>query len=123
MKTKTKYLAKQTLAMLIIGACFSMLSATEATAGDKQHRSHVVYSHYAYSKPARMPRWLRGDREFKYWYLSNRYALRSNLSWQRRYDIFQYERYYRLKDRRFRGRVMHDSRYRTYRDKPRRRKY
>lgn len=127
MKTKTRDFLTRTMYSLFIGSFLSLVSVADATAHTSDYRPYVVQRHYVVSQPRNFPRWLRADRKFQRWYLGNRYRLRSDLSWQRTYDIYYYEKHYRAHNRphqhKFRGRVMYDYGYRTYWESPGRRKH
>jgi len=123
MKTKTRLLPGHTMHLLFIGSFLSLLSVVDAAAHTPDYRPYVVQRHYVVSQPRSFPHWLHKDRKFQRWYLGNRYRLRPDLSWQRVYDVYYFEKRHRPHDRKFRGRVMYDYGYRTYRERPRRHRH
>jgi len=123
MKTKTRQLLSRTLYTLLLGTCLSLVSVADATAHNTDYRPYVVQRQYVVSRPQSFPRWLRDDRRFQHWYHGNRYRLQRNLSWQRVYDIYYLEKRHRVRNRSYRGRVMYDYGYRTYRERPRKHKH
>lgn len=114
MQIETRKTLKRGVPLLLVGTWLSLAGIKDAGAHGNGHRSFVVHRHYAYVQPVSFPRWLRSEREFQRWYVQNHYRLRRNISWQRRYEIFYQEKSYRLKQRRFRGRVARDHGHRTY---------
>jgi len=114
MNSKTNHWMKRTAWSLIFGMGLMLANVPEASAHKVEYRPYIVYDHYAYAGSRHFPRWLRKDRDFQRWYLYSNYRMNRHMSWHRLYDIYKYERRYRLKNRRFRGRLYRDHGHRSY---------
>ncbi len=117
------HILKRTISSLIIGACLFLTGAADASAHEIAFRPYVVHRQYAAGQTRLFPGWLRRNREFQRWYLNTRYLSMRRLSWQRLYDIYSFEKRYRLQNRKFYGKVYRDYGYRTYRKKSKKRQH
>jgi hypothetical protein len=122
MKSKTRSSATRGLHLLLLVGGLSLLSVADAQAHGYDYRPYVVHRHYAYSRPVELPLWIADDSEFQRWYLKNQHRLKHNVSWQRHHEIFGLEKPSRVQSRRLHGRVVHDHGYRTYWNKPKKRR-
>ena len=121
MRTHNGNFVQRGLTTMAIGICLAMFSVADANAHDVYkpgYRSHVVHHHYSYQKPGRYPHWLKQNYQFQHWFVANKYRLKPNINWQRRYDIFRYEKSQWVNSQRYKGRVVRSSGYRTYWNKP-----
>ncbi len=114
MNSKANHWMKRTVWSLILGMGLMLANVPDALAHKAEYRPYIVYDHYAYGGSRHFPRWLRKDREFQRWYLYGHYRVNRHLSGHRLYDIYKYERRYRLKNRRFRGKVYRGHGHRAY---------
>ena len=117
MNAAKSHILTHTISSLIIGICLFLIGAADASAHEIDFRPYAVQRHYAPGQSGVLPDWLRGNREFQRWHLNSRYRSTRCLSWQRLYNIYSFEKRYRLQHRKFHGKVYRDCGYRNYRKK------
>ena len=117
------HILQRTISSLIIGTSLFLAGATDASAHKTDYRSYVVHRQYSSSHTRTFPGWLRRDREFQHWYLNTRYRAMPRLSWQRLYNIYCFDKRYRLQSHRFYGEAYRDYGYRSYQRKSKKRKH
>jgi len=100
MNTKKGDVLNRTISVLAIGACVFLANMEDATAHPTEYRPYVVTRHYVYNQPLAFPGWLRGNREFQYWYLGSHYRYLRYPDWQQVYDVYRFERRYQVSSRR-----------------------
>ncbi len=123
MNAQTSHILNRTISSLVIGTCLFLVSAADASAHKIEYRPYVVHRQYVYGQTRIFPGWLRKNREFQRWYLHSRYRLMRHMTWHRLYDIYHFEKRYRLQSRRFHGKVYRDHGYRTYYRKPKKHRH
>ena len=70
----------------------------QANAHDTAYWPAGRYDHYQVEIPRHgLPRWLRKDKAFKRWYLSNPYTRVRHVGWNRLYDMYLIDRRYQQK--------------------------
>ena len=55
---------------------------------------HHTYRHIDVRRPKHMPRWLKRDRAFRYWYRHTPLKRDRRLAWHQLFDIYRFERRY-----------------------------
>lgn len=90
----------KTIALLCLSGGLLFAAATPANASPSERYDYVPPGHYEarIERPHQMPRWLRQERSFRYWYRESPHRYRRALSWTRLYDIYGQERHYVRRD-------------------------
>ena len=92
--------------LVVLGA-ITFTAVPEASAHGVTKIRYVDYDYYVYKRSTQMfPRWLRAKRDFHRWYFRSHYRNMRRLSWQRLYDLYQYDT--RRSRRSWRHKEMHD---------------
>ena len=123
MNANMSLVMKRTIYSLLVGSCFILLSAADASAHGVEYRPHIAHGSYVHGRTRFFPAWLKRNREFQRWYWHSHYRLERRVSWRRLYDIYRFERRHRWNSRRYYNRVYRDEVYRPYYKIRRKRKH
>ena len=92
------------MTLLMVSGVLLLTMATPVNAHEAGHHEYVQKDRYQHSNRRRsqMPRWLKRQKDFRYWYRHSRYQRRRAPGWARLFEIYEWERRYarRYDDRR-----------------------
>ena len=80
---------------VIFALCLGAAPTAQAHDRAYDHYPPQRYHHARVYRDEHMPRWLRYDRGFRYWYRRSSLRHYHHMSWRQLFDIYRWERSYR----------------------------
>ena len=84
------------IATSLLAAGLLLLDAPEAAAHPEVRNVHPSPAYYRaeHRRSHQMPRWLKRNKSFRYWYSHTRLRWNRRLGWHQLFDIYRWERAY-----------------------------